>query len=382
MYFDLRPKSRKEDLFNMEDEVKRLLLLLKGRRAAFPLIVVKGRRRTGKTSLIKTVLAMSRMPHVIIDGMAFSEMPRIKKRSFLRLLEQELNRCVREQASWREKMLKILQGVRWIKVNSEPPWIHFEWDRPDWELDILDLIQSFREVSARTRTKFVLVLDEAQEFRRMVGLSLQRLLAHLYDHVQEIQMIVSGSQEGLLHEFLGTYDASSPLFGRGMVEVEVSELPREKALDFLRAGFNQAGLEVDDALLESAFRELGGTIGWLTLYGAKAVEAGGASDEILSSTIETALKLEAREFSNFLKVRKRASRRYIAIMKAVSRMEVASWTDLKRSLEVEEGKKIADNIFSNLLRELMKAGFVEKKGDVYLAADPIVRRVFQSGLVR
>lgn len=382
MYFDLQPKSRIEDLFDMEDELERLLSLLKGRRAAFPMVVVRGRRRTGKTSLIKTALTASGLPHVLLDGMAFSEMPKIKKRSLLRLMEQELNRCVREQASWRKRMLEVLRGVRWVRVNSEPPWVHFEWDRPDRELDPLNLIQSFRELVAEARTKFILVLDEAQEFKRMVGLSFQRLLAHLYDYVPEIQIIVSGSQVGLLHEFLGTHDASSPLFGRGMAEVEVSGLPPEKAFEFLRAGMEQAGLEADRVVISSAVQKLGGTTGWLTLFGAKAVEAGRASDEVLESTIKTACELEAKEFSNFLKVRKRASRRYYAIMRATARMGEASWVNLKKSLEVEEGKKVADNIFSNLLQELVKAGFIEKRGEVYSTVDPIMRRVFQVGLVR
>jgi len=379
MYFDLQPKSRREDLFDMEEQMERLLSMLRGRREAFPLVVVKGRRRTGKTSLIKTALSTSGLPHLILDGMAFSGTPRIKGRSLLRVLERELNRCVKEQGGWREKLLQALRGVRWIKIDSEPPWIHFEWDKPERELDLLDLIHSFREFATRNGTRFILVLDEAQELKRVAGFSFQKLMAHVYDHVGEIQMIVSGSQAGLLDEFLGLRDPSSPLFGRGVAEVEVSELPEERALEFLRKGFEQAGLRVEEEVLHSAVRKLGGTIGWLTLFGAKAVEAKRASEEILELTLEIASGLEAREFSNFLRVRKRAAKRYLAIMRTAAGMEGSSWKNLKRGLEMEEGRRIADNIFSHLLQELVDAGFMRKSDGVYSVADPILQRALRLG---
>jgi AAA+ ATPase superfamily predicted ATPase len=382
MYFDLQPKSRREDLFDVEEQMERLLSLLGGRREAFPLIVVKGRRRMGKTSLIKTALSSSGLPHLILDGMAFSETPRIGRRAFLRVLEGELNKCVREQGGWRERILQALRGVRWMRVDSEPPWIHFEWERPEGEMDLLDLIHSLREFASRNGTKFILVLDEAQELKRVRGFSLQRLMAHLYDHVGEIQMIVSGSQVGLLDEFLGLRDPSSPLFGRGVAEVEVPELPEERALEFLRRGFEQAGLRVEEEILRSAVGRLGGTMGWLTLFGAKAVEAGRASPEVLDLTLETASELEARELSNFLRARKRAARRYLAILQAAAGAEASSWGSLKAGLEVEEGRRVADNIFSHLLQELVDAGFLRKREGRYSVADPILRRALQLGKVR
>ncbi|MEM2192757.1 MAG: hypothetical protein QXG38_03995, partial [Candidatus Hadarchaeales archaeon] len=70
----------------------------------------------------------------------------------------------------------------------------------------------------------MLVLDEAQEFRKLVGYRLQPLMAYVYDEVKEIQMVVIGSQIGLLHEFLGTESPKSPLFGRAAAEIQAPRL--------------------------------------------------------------------------------------------------------------------------------------------------------------
>ncbi|MEM0359014.1 MAG: hypothetical protein QXG22_03255 [Candidatus Hadarchaeales archaeon] len=66
------------------------------------------------------------------------------------------------------------------------------------------------------------------------------------------------------------------------------------------------------------------------------------------------------EFSNFLRVRRRGSRRYFAIMRAAAWMEEASWVNLKRSLEMEEGKSGRQHPLE--LQELVKAVSLRKKG--------------------
>jgi hypothetical protein len=52
LLFDLMPKARREDLFDFDEELDRLTRLLGDSRTR--LIVVKGLRRSGKTSLILT----------------------------------------------------------------------------------------------------------------------------------------------------------------------------------------------------------------------------------------------------------------------------------------------------------------------------------------
>jgi hypothetical protein len=79
------------------------------------------------------------------------------------------------------------------------------------------------------------------------------------------------------------------------------------------------------------------------------------------------------EFQNFLKLRPGAERRYLYIMEACARLGRASWTDLKRHLEIREGKVVADKVFNNLLENLLSADYLQKNEDgTYSLPDPML----------
>jgi AAA+ ATPase superfamily predicted ATPase len=378
MYFALEPKSRREDLYGFEKEFEKLLSLLKGRRAMAPLIRVVGLRRTGKTSLVKTALHESGLPHFTLNGRAFATTPAIKIRSLLLALERELSEAIEQQKKWRDKLLDFLKGIRWIKVDSKPPWVHFEWERPERELDPLDIVYSLNRMARENRTKFVLFVDEAQEFRKLKGYSLQSLMAYVYDEMENIQMIVAGSQVGLLHDFLAADRPDAPLYGRGMAEIQVPRISREGAADFLTKGFEQVGMKADRGIIELAVEELDGIMGWLTLFGSRSVERGGASREVLMETVEEGAELEAEELENFLELRKQARGRYLRILKNCVRLRRAGWTDLKAGLERDEGRRVADNVFSDLMKNLVRGAFLEKGEDgMYSVPDPILSRAIE-----
>jgi len=347
--------------------------LLRGRRARAPLITVTGLRRVGKTSLIKTALVESGLPHVTLSGHAFADKPAIKQRSLMALLERELNDVVREQKKWGNKLLEVLRGIRWLRVNSRPPWIHFEWERPIRDFDMLDLFYSFNRLAQENGTKFLFVFDEAQEFKRLKGYSLQKLMAHTYDNLNGIQMIVSGSQFGFLYDFLEVDNPRAPLYGRGMPEIRMSRLSEESAIDFLQKGFGQTGIEPSSAIIESSVKKLDGIVGWLTFFGSTSVELGACTEKTIEQTVEKGSKLALEEFRNFLKVRPKAGKRYTCILEAAARVGRASWTDLKRNLEIRGHKAIADKIFNNLLENLIKGAYLQRLEDgTYSVSDPLL----------
>ncbi|WP_366940168.1 hypothetical protein [Thermococcus sp.] len=59
LYFDERPKSRREDLYDRERELEEMLASIESRK---PLIVLKGIRRLGKTSLLQVALSEAKVP--------------------------------------------------------------------------------------------------------------------------------------------------------------------------------------------------------------------------------------------------------------------------------------------------------------------------------
>jgi AAA+ ATPase superfamily predicted ATPase len=378
VYFDLEPKSRREDLYGFDKELNDLLSLLHAKRGWAPLIVVTGIRRIGKTSLVQTALNEAALPHLILNGRAFADVPTIRKTGLLRRLEDELNVTIEKQKGWGERLLEVLKGVRWVRVNSKFPWVLFEWERRSEELDLLDIVHSFDSLAEKSGTKFILVLDEAQEFRKLRGYSLPSLLAYIYDQVKNVQLIVTGSQVGFLYDFLGLEDPNAPLYGRAVTEIRIPRLKDEQAVDFLTKGFQQAGIKPDRQVLEEAVRRLDGIIGWLTFFGHESVRAGGPSGTVLNEAVRKGSELEAQELKRFLKAREQAAKRYLRILKTAVRLEHARWSDMKETLEALERKRIADNVFNDLLENLVKGSFLEKKEDgTYSVPDPILVHAIQ-----
>jgi AAA+ ATPase superfamily predicted ATPase len=380
MLFDLAPKENREDLYDFDEPFERLSAFLQEPVERTPLIVVKGMRRTGKTSLIKTALNELELTYLYVDGREFAAAPVITKLDLMRELERELNLMVKRYGKWRTKFFAALRGVRWIKLTDKFPFLHFEWRRPS-SMDILDLVQAFQVLSDDIGTRTVLVLDEAQHFSRLADYRLQYLLAHIYDHVHEIQIIISGSEVGLLYDFLETDNPDAPLFGRGMGEITVPWLPRESALDFLQQGCRQARLRVPPESNQKAVDELNGTIGWLTLYGHELMK-GIPPETALMRTIEQGSALEAQELEHFLTVRKQGRSRYLAILKAAARLDRARWIDLKTNLETVERKRITDRRFNSLLQNLLKANFLTKEGEEYFIPDPLLKHALLTDLIR
>ena len=376
MYFDLEPKSNRKDLYNFENQLSKLLDLLRERRARAPLLVVKGLRRTGKTSIVRTALGESGLPHLIVDGRRFATAATIKRGDLFDSIGRDLNHSLEENQKWRDKLLDLLGGVVWLRVNSKPPWVHFEWKKPR-EPDLMDLLHSFHSFARRNRTKFVLVLDEAQEFRKLVGYRLQPLMAHVYDYVDGIQMIVTGSQVGLLNDFLQVDDPDAPLFGRGWAEIEMTRISDQAAEDFLKKGFEQAGIEPDPGVVRLAVGKLDGVIGWLTLFGFRALESK-PTKRILDGVVREGSELAFQELEHFLATRKQASGRYSKILRGAGQLGRARWSELKRQLELAENKRVPDNVFSDLLNELVKANLLERdEYGAYIVADPLLAHAFK-----
>jgi len=74
-------------------------------------------------------------------------------------------------------------------------------------------------------------------------------------------MIASGSQFGLLQNFLGAKNPSSPLYGTRNPRTQTF---RGRAIDFLQKSFEQVGIRPDPAIVQLAVKRLDGIISWLT----------------------------------------------------------------------------------------------------------------------
>ncbi len=378
MYFDEAPKCSRHDFYNFDRELK---LLMDSIRQGTRLIVVKGLRRTGKTSLVLTALSELHYPYLLLDARLFSAAPTVPRAELLRALERGLNEFLLRE-KFGKRILNLFRGVRGIEVEFPPPRVRIAWE-PRHGTDPLDVITRLTELAQQRQRRLILVLDEAQELRRIAGYNFVSLMAHLYDYVRGVQLVVTGSQVGVLDDFMGAEDPASPLFGRMRVEIEMRHLSNEEAKEFLTIGGRQAGLEMKREVVEYAVKKLDGIIGWLTYVGAHARRRGRFDEKVVELAFREGAKLAAQELEHFLSIRTVARKRYVWILRQAARSGRCRWIELKRAIEIQEGKRIADPVFAGLLESLLKASFLRKNEDgSYSVTDPLLAHALKTNLIR
>lgn len=326
MYFEPQVKEKKEDFFNFEVLQNELKKALEDK--TVPLIAVSGLRRTGKTSLIRVVLNSLKKKYVWMDGRSISS-----QNSFFRHLMDETEKL---------RTFKI-KGIAIKGVE-----IGLDYSRKG--LDYLN------------KHKAVLVVDEAQLLKRM---RLDNIIAFIYDNYPAIKIVLSGSEVGMLMNFLGKNNAKAPLYGRAVLELQTHRLDEESANLFLSQGAKQAKIILKEEEVNEAIKRLDGIIGWLTKYGWLRLRNGHKG--ALKKAIEEG-KVVARE--EFLKFAAIAEGKYKAIMKAL-KDGGARWNEIKQQTS------ISDKQLYSALKRLADCGFIEKKEGVYTIADPLLETAIQ-----
>ncbi len=355
MFFDPRPKEKREDLFDRERELEGFSKSL----GYSPLILILGARRTGKTSLMNVALKETRQPYVMIDLRGLPYNP--SRADLLRRFEAGFKRV---SGGWRSSLLEALTRVRGVSVLWSG--VSFSWGKSG--VDLAELFDSVDEWASRAGVKFLVAFDELQIVRGEAGLP--RLFAHVADTDRNVVLVVSGSEVGVLFDFLGFDDPRSPLYGRHYSEITLNKLSEAESMEFLRVGFEQLGLRVQDDVLVYAVEQLDGVIGWLTRFGARCRELKSCAKSIVDSVAYEGGRL-AREEAASLPAR---SKRYSTILNHLAKAESARWNEIKRVLEAREGHTITNTAFTQALSNLVKMGFIEKRDDVYSIYDPLLRR--------
>jgi AAA+ ATPase superfamily predicted ATPase len=340
MYFSPEPKTKIEDFFDMEEELK----LFRDGLSVGKFIVVTGLRRYGKTSLILTGLNSLSLDYIFLDCRLLPS-GMISVNDFIDVLEDELNR-----KSWAKEVLQKVEGVGVGGLS-----LRFKERNQNTLLKTLEKLENK-----------VLVLDEAQELRR-ANYRFDYFLAYIYDHVN-MKVVISGSQVGLLYRFLRIEDPEAPLFGRPYIEVRLKRLNTQMAKQFLKRGFEQVRLEVSGNVIDEAVDAFDGIIGWLTYLGYSYIRSKEPTDRI----IDKASKLSGSEVSHALNVYGVGKKRYVETLKIVASRNSSRWSEIKRALEAKLGK-IPNNVLSNILRNLVDQGLLERTNGMYEIADPILR---------
>jgi len=120
-------------------------------------------------------------------------------------IERELMRV-----PWKEKIKALLKKFK-INISS----ITVEMD--SGKMDLASIFEKISAIAEKGNTFFVVHFDEAQYLRffgSRGGNDILAFLAYVYDNLPSIRVIITGSEVGVLHDFLKLGDYSSPMYGR------------------------------------------------------------------------------------------------------------------------------------------------------------------------
>jgi hypothetical protein len=353
MLFDPSPKTSKKNFYDRETELERFRDSIE----YTSLVVIQGLRRSGKTSFMNVALRESNLPYIILDmrGLPFNP----SQSDLLRRTEAAFNQLEEKWISQLQSTLRRMKGVSILGSS-----ISLDWSREG--LDLLTLFDRIDAWAKEKDSKFLLAFDEIQLIRGEK--SIIRLLAHIIDYNQNICLIVTGSEIGLLFDFLGLGDPESPLYGRHYTEIKMRNFDESQSREFLVTGFREIDIETKEDVIDYAVSKLNGTVGWLTLFGVKCREEKEATKDLVDAVVSDGGKLARSEANKVA----RYSRRYSIILNHLATTGKASWTQIKRILEIKDEKTLTNAAVSDLLNKLVKASLIEKN-DSYSILAPLLR---------
>lgn len=344
MLFDLKPKENMRDFFNYTEELNSFVKYLTD--TSSRMIIIRGLRRTGKSSLIRVGLKKTGVRFVLID---VRELTSLSRRSFESKLLEELKSIKGLTSALMERIEGLEAGVR-ISLKQEQ--------------NVWKLLKQLNPVIA---------IDEVQMLR---GTGVESFFAAVYDNTN-CKIVLTGSEVGVLDAFIGKEDPKSPLFGRAYKEIKMHSLTPENSNEFLTLGFKEAKKNISKDIIYTALKELDGIIGWLAMFGNLALSLD--PSVALQKAIKTGTKLAYSEFESFLASRAAAKKRYLALGKVLVAKDL-SWSELKLALQVELKESISDPQFTNYLNSLVEYGFVVHVGNAYSIPDPLLRRALTDGV--
>lgn len=339
MYFELEPKSRKEDFFNYGYEYEQVKKALQRHEK---IIAVIGVRRVGKTSLLNIVYNETKNLKLWLDGRIVTDP------------KKELFSAIYETAMAGKP--KIFGRIESLNISAFGV---------GFDIKPVSGTRTEMEKKIRSAGRIHVFMDEAQ---RMKAKDLADVLSYFYDRFPEVSFIISGSEIGLVEEILGESDAEHPLYGRDVVKIAMERLDKNRSADYLEAGFAQLGVKMGKNEIEGAVTELDGLIGWLTLYGyEKGIKK---SRDALSKTTQSAARIAASELVHFFKKVKNR-KLYLGILRNADN---TGWDELRTRTSKEMGKRLNPNLFNFALGRLIAYSFMGKKDRKYHLSDPLLQK--------
>ncbi|EZQ06697.1 ATPase [Candidatus Acidianus copahuensis] len=229
--------------------------------------------------------------------------------------------------------------------------------------DINEFIRAMDSLAKDNRRTLVVFLDEFQYIKKVNNFDVGSFLHDIYDWCDNTVIIVSGSIVGVAEEVLKQVEATKPFYGRKFFKVYLKTFTEEQSTDFLKKGFEQEGVRVEDVTIERAVKLFDGIPGWLTLFGKEytySVKHGRKAD--IKDILKEAGKEVAIEFTRFLK-NSSSPNRYSGIILAIDRLGgKGKLSEITQGLNVLLKDNAEESRVKELLDTLISYGYIVKTG--------------------
>ena len=361
MLFNPDPKEDRNELFDRENELKMIESSLSPKDKT-RLIIVYGIRRIGKTSLVNVALKESKLPNVYIDIRGvFSKSGVVSEHLLVKELLESFMTNIPYLERLGYKVREFWYRLTGITVQS------FGIQKTMERRFLIQVLKEINKWSIENDTVFVIALDEAQ-YLRFSKLNFNVSLAYSIDNLKNIKFLITGSEVGILREFLGLEDYNSPIYGRPRQEVYLDRFKEEQSVDFLRKGFEELKVNYNEEELREVEMKVDGVVGWLTLYGFYRGVKKLSHKEALNTVFEEGSKTVISEMERIIQPSKD---RYLAILEAVS-SGLNNWERIKAYVEAKTNKRITNSKLDKLIKNLVKYGYLNKiERGVYKISDPV-----------
>ncbi len=349
MYFNPEPKTERKDLFGVEFALSSFLHSVDDKSTR--MVIIKGLRRTGKTSLLNVGLRESDKITVKID---VRQGPYQDRKEFLSFVIAQIRKQLDE--SLFRRIMKKISGVS-IGYQDFSATVFLSKEE--------NAGLFFDGLNNQLSSPLILAFDEIQLVK---NIGFDYLLASIFDNYTNIKLVLTGSEIGLLDAFLGKKDYDAPLYGRACFEIELKRLKEEGTASFLQKGFAEIHKPISFEEIRNVVEHLDGIIGWLTLYGwlrYQDVSHLKAIEKVKEEGKETV----KRELDTFL-AKRRAKANYLKLLRCMSQGQT-TWTALKAGF-TRQKIPLSDGQLQLYLNELQDYGFIENTSEGYDIADPLL----------
>ena len=357
MLLDPKPKSKEADLFSRGEELKELLSSLRDN----PITLITGIRRVGKSSLMRVAIAETEQDSIMID------VRRIYSDSSGSMGRADLSYAIQgelEKKLKKERIKALLSKVKGVSFMGNS--VTFDWN----DITLSSLLEKLNDHPK----PFIIAFDEAQYFRYYGGKggkSIQNLIAWAFDNLQNIRFLLTGSEVGLIHDFIGTNDYESPLHGRYMYEIVLKPFSKDISIEFLKAAFAESDMQIPAEEITAAQNLLDGIVGHLVQYGLNRLRR--SHDEALSETFATAKML----FISELKELEKRSPRYRKVLEFIA-SGATTFTAILRSFQAS-GDAASKSRVADALRILERSSWINKEHGKYSIIDCVLAELIKNG---